>query len=165
MSCKTVNQQSFVDKITWIYVYSPLLRITSRFIPLLFFRSFDNVKWATLKAGTVERWNSGKITPNPKTRNGGKSPQINYNPTPNPYPLRVLGFGAIFRHSTVPAFRVAPSRFGCSLWCALLRVVFLFLLLLEGKIWRRLENKTPRKIMNMDREKMSSKDCSEISGI
>ena len=66
--------------------------------------------------GTAEWW---KITPNPKRRNGGKSPQINHNPNPNPnpnpYPFSVLIFGAIFRHSTVPAFRVAPSRFGCSL--------------------------------------------------
>ena len=33
-----------------------------------------------------------------------------------------------------------------------LPVVLLFLPLFEGKIWKRLENKTPREIMNMDRE-------------
>ena len=39
------------------------------------------------------------------------------------------------------------------------RVVFiLFLPLLEGKIWSRLENKTPREIMSMDRKNWAQKN-------
>lgn len=38
---------------------------------------------ATLKAGTTERRSTEwrKIIPNSKTQNGGKPPQVNYNPT------------------------------------------------------------------------------------
>ena len=95
-------------------MYSPLLGITSPFIPLLiFFVCFTTLSERNVP-GKIQRF----VAPDrskmihfkigdPKSRNGGKSPQINYNP--NPYPFRVLGFGVIFRRSAVPPFLLLGS--------------------------------------------------------